>query len=240
MSLNTAENEVKVLVTGFGPFQNITNNPSWEIASRLSSTLPKDSTIKLIVHPTPAISAYHAILDYMPKLIQEHDPDIILSIGLDQGRDYFAVEQSAQKEGYHEIPDRHRKVFTRAENKKLFCKAPDTLRSSLDLKSAVVRWRSEVGGMRLPLKACEEGNRAAKGKMKGWKEVDVRLSDEVGNFTCGFIYYVGLLEKEKRGKGDVVFLHVPWLEGDEEIGVGVKVTEKLIGALVESWRGQRS
>jgi pyroglutamyl-peptidase len=64
--------------------------------------------------------------------------------------------------------------------------------------------------------------------------IDVQTSEDVGNFVCGFEYYVSLLEMQKRGKqGDVVFLHVPVIEGEAAIMEAVKCVEVLIQSLVE-------
>jgi pyroglutamyl-peptidase len=38
-----------------------------------------------------------------------------------------------------------------------------------------------------------------------------------------------------NGKRDVVFFHVPKLEGEEEVSVGTRVAEELIKALVGVW-----
>ncbi len=68
---------------------------------------------------------------------------------------------------------------------------------------------------------------------------DVRWSDDVGFYLCGFIYYTGLAELGKTRPRDVAFMHVPNLQGDDEIATGVDVTIELINSLVESWREGR-
>lgn len=218
------------------PFLDITKNPSWEIARRLPATLAhNDTTIQIIVPEEAMPAAYHTIFETAPKLIQEHDPDIVVHMGLAIDRDYFAVEKSALKEGYHDIPDVRRKVFTRGENKKAFAKSPASLETSLDLESAVATWSSNLQGVSLPLTGAEPGASKVKGKQKG-KLVDVRLSDDVGTYVCGFVYYVSMLEMQKRGKKkDVVFLHVPRLDSEEEVSVGLRITEELIKSLVDAW-----
>ncbi|PMD30077.1 hypothetical protein L207DRAFT_592840 [Hyaloscypha variabilis F] len=45
-------NKVTVLVTGFGAFQDIKTNPSWEIVSRLPATIShKWLNIKIVTQP---------------------------------------------------------------------------------------------------------------------------------------------------------------------------------------------
>ncbi|KAF2707905.1 peptidase C15, pyroglutamyl peptidase I-like protein [Pleomassaria siparia CBS 279.74] len=252
----------KILVTGFGPFLDITNNPSYEIARRLSPTLTTSSgiTVQLILPDAPIPARYHDILTTTSALIKEHSPDMVIHLGLAHGRTWFAVEQGAQREGYHEIVDMGRRVFTRAENKKIFGKESARLDSTLDLESAVEIWQDGVKGVVMPSpKSAPTGSEATsnnskvktKGKQKqkeaqtqkisgnskGGQQVDVRLSDDVGNYVCGFMYYISLLEMQKSsGRRDTVFFHVPYMESEEEIRVGVRVAEELIRALVGVWR----
>jgi len=156
-------------------------------------------------------------------------------MGLAVEREYFAVEQSAARDGYHEVPDVERRVFTRAENKKEFGKSTEVLSCGLDLESVVDEWRERCSGMVLGGSGSGKGKRKGKGKGKEGKSVDVRLSDDVGNYVCGFIYYVSLKEMlGRKGKKDVVFLHVPLLK-EQEVGVAVEVVGELVRALVDAW-----
>ncbi|KAF1996951.1 peptidase C15, pyroglutamyl peptidase I-like protein, partial [Amniculicola lignicola CBS 123094] len=209
---------VKVLVTGFAPFQDNPINPSWEIARRLPKILPTENqpagnSISLIVPDDPLPVTYHQVLTLVPALIEQHDPDIIVHIGLNKELKWFAAEVSAERNGYHEIPDEEKKVFTRAENRKIWGKAADNLASTLGLEQTEMGWK------------------------EGKKEVDVRLTDDVGNYLCGFVYYDSMLEMQKKKRNrDVLFLHVPMLEREEEFGAGVTVTEELIKAVVGTWK----
>lgn len=161
-------------------------------------------------------------------------------MGLAVDRDYFAVEQSALREGYHDIPDVDRKVITRVENKKLFGKTPGSLGTSLDLETAVSAWQSACGRSSLPSKEQAASKGKGGGKSKGEKrKVDVRLSDDVGTYVCGLIHCSSLVEMQKRtGRRDVVFSHVPPLDGKGEVDVGVEVTKELVVALVDAWVGR--
>jgi pyroglutamyl-peptidase len=147
-------------------------------------------------------------------LLDKHKPDITLHIGLAVERDYFAIETESQKEGYHQYPNIRRKVFTKAETKKFWGKRPDRLDSSLDIENIVARWATNAP-----------------------KGVDVRLSDDVGNYVCGFVYYTSLehLDKKDRER-PVLFLHVPPLDRLEEIRKGRETVLALIRAVVESQR----
>jgi len=69
----------------------------------------------------------------------------------------------------------------------------------------------------------------------GWETVDLRISDDVGSYVCGFVYYTSLEWFWKRDKEmRVLFLHVPPLNGEEEVEKGVKITMALIEAIGKS------
>lgn len=175
---------------------------------------------------------YHKLLEVSPRLIQQHNPTIVLHIGLAVERDYFAVEQSAYRDGYHEYPDMERKVISKLDVKKIWGKkSAENLSSSFDLESVVEVWKRNLGS-RSDNKA--RGKRDV--KLSQQQLPDVRFSDDVGAWVCGLVYYSSLVEfsKSSGGQRNVVFLHVPPLSGDSELEMGKEVVLCLIMALVES------
>ncbi|KAF2748294.1 peptidase C15, pyroglutamyl peptidase I-like protein [Sporormia fimetaria CBS 119925] len=240
----TTTTPIKILITGFGPFPSLppsTPNPSALIPPLLSRTLHTLRThtpITILTPPDPLVSEYHSILNTVPQLLETYNPDIVLHLGVALDQTYFSLERSAKRDGYHEIPDGARRVVSRGENKKVFGRAPEVLGCCLDLVGVVEGVRRGLGG---------DGGKKTRGK-RGIREmrerevevdVDVRVTDDVGNFTCGFIYFVSLREMRKRGKeGMSVFCHLPLLEGDDEIRVGVEVVEEVVRGLGEAWVGR--
>ena len=227
---------VKVLLTGFGPFLDVKTNPSWEIARKLPPSIAglHGESIQLIVPTDPMPAAYHDIRDQVMALIDAHVPDLVVHIGLDvDSRGIFRVERSAQREGYHQFPDIRRKVFTRAENKTAFAKSPVSLSTTLDLDAAEDVWRSGCASTTLATNS-DSHHGAKKTKRPEKQSVLVQLSDDVGTYVCGFCYYVALLHLQTRtGTRRAVFFHVPPLESDADIAVGVRVTQELVRALVQ-------
>ena len=118
-------------------------------------------------------------------------------------------------------------MFIKAEGKKIWGKSPARLDSSIDCEDVLIRWRGNIDKKR--------GKGKGRGKKEKEKEVDLRISGDVGNYVCGFAYYTSLewfWGKERERK--VLFLHIPGLEGEEEVQKGREVVEALIGAVVES------
>ncbi|KAL9617039.1 MAG: hypothetical protein Q9160_008156 [Pyrenula sp. 1 TL-2023] len=230
------EKKIKVLVTGFGAFHDIKVNPSYEIASRLPSSLNtiNGTNVSLIIYPSPVPVAYNVVQTLVPRLLEEHRPDIVVHLGLDTGRDYFALEASAPRDGYHQVPDTTRKVFTKAEAKSLWGKLDEHLTTTVDREDVLQRMQASF--------ARSHGTKKASAKKGGKKdgkvvtENDVRLSDDVGTYICGFIYYTSLawFVQNSANRRPVVFFHVPTLPTGEDLDEATKITTVLIEALVES------
>ena len=76
----------KVLLTGFEPFGKATLNPSGEIVKRISG----DNIITAILPVAYAQSA-EALL----ALIEQHNPDVVISLGQAEGRTHITPERIA-------------------------------------------------------------------------------------------------------------------------------------------------
>ena len=215
--------------TAVQKYENVHDNPAWLIASRLPPQLPG---VRLVVPPEALRSAYHALLDAVPQLLRAHRPDVALHIGRAADQAYFSLERSAPRDGYHQVPDVDRRVFTKAETKACWGRAPAALATALDLDAVLAAWRRHLG--------ATKGSAGKKGKpslpQQGAAPPDVRVTDDVGTFVCGFAYYASLAEMAKREDGAArraVFLHVPPLETEAEMEMGREVVVALVKALAE-------
>jgi len=141
------------------------------------------------------------------------------------------------------------------------CRNDILMQIDLDLNAVVAEWRNRTASFKWPpglgkLKAREGEVVALQGSVDvEFKEdvvgpllhnevgtEDVRWSDAVGTYLCGFIYFTDLVEMGKNGKNkkrDVSFMHVPYLRSEEELKVGVDVAKELVQSLVKTWRAQR-
>ena len=162
----------------------------------------------------------------MPKLLAEHRPDIVIHLGLAADRDYFAIEKGADRHGYHDIPDEKRKVVSRLENKKLFGTNPVRLDSDIGFGEALLkRWKHNFD--------LKNGKISLKNKtIIGVSNSGLRLSDNVGNYVCGLLYFVSLLWFAGRGEpGRALFLHVPPLKDDHKLETYRDVVVALMQAI---------
>lgn len=152
----------------------------------------------------------------------------MLHIGLAYDRDYFAIENGAERDGYHQFPDEDRKVAPRKETKDRWGKSPERLDTSFDVENVVEKWNKNFK------RNTSKSKMKSKAENRNW---ELKASDDVGSYVCGFVYYASLEYFWRKngglGKRNVVFLHVPPLKEDE-IGKGVEIVVALIKALVES------
>ena len=81
---------MKILVTGFDPFDKDIINPAYEAVKKLPDTIKDTQIIKLEI-PTSFERSKKAIED----TIEKYNPDVVLSIGQAGGRNEITVEKVA-------------------------------------------------------------------------------------------------------------------------------------------------
>src|SRR3954447_20083622 len=72
---------MRILVTGFDPFEHEPINPSWEAVRRLPDQVADAEIVKVQIPTSFARSP-----EFVRNAIVEHDPDVILSVGQAGGR----------------------------------------------------------------------------------------------------------------------------------------------------------
>ena len=91
---------MKILVTGFDPFDGEPINPSWEAVRRLPNTLKSAEIIKVQI-PTSFGRSAHVVR----AAILEHDPDVVVSVGQAGGESAVSPERVAVNIDDGRIPD---------------------------------------------------------------------------------------------------------------------------------------
>lgn len=153
-----------------------------------------------------------------------------MHIGLAASRPFYTLEQGSHALGYGELQDVDGDTFSDTLSTRKFPSEhfPRRLETGFDTSDALTRWRAAI-----------DADKALAGAKP---EHMARISNDAGNFMCGFIYYNSLAHyhamsdaEERKGERPVVFLHVPDLTSSEEkLEEGRHVTIALIRALVAS------
>ena len=169
---------MKILVTGFDPFGGEPINPAIESVKRLPDNIAGAEIIKLEI-PTVRKKS----LEKIEKAINEHNPDVILSIGQAGGRFDISIERIGINLDDFRIPDNEgnqiidEPVFPAGENS-YFVKLP--------VKSMVQN--------------VQKNN------------IPASVSYTAGTFVCNHVLYgvLYLIEKKYKGKKSG-FIHIPFL-----------------------------
>ena len=169
---------MKILVTGFDPFGKESINPAIEAVKRLDDEIANAQIIKLEI-PTIA----HTSLAVIKQAIEDHEPDMVLSIGQAGGRSDITVERIGINIDDYRIADNgHQHPI----DEKIFADGPDAY------------------FVNLPIKAMVKSIRSA--------GIPASISNSAGTFVCNHVTYGVRYLLEKRGKGQKSgFIHIPYL-----------------------------
>jgi len=169
---------MKILVTGFDPFGGEPINPAIESVKKLPDNIAGAEIIKLEIPTVRGKS-----LEKIEKAIQEHNPDIILSVGQAGGRFDITVERVGINMDDFRIPDNEgnqvidEPIFSDGDNAYF---------------------------VKLPVKAMVQNIQKNK--------IPASVSYTAGTFVCNHVLYgvLYLVEKKYKGKKSG-FIHIPFL-----------------------------
>ena len=169
---------MKILVSGFDPFGGEPINPAIESVKRLPDNIAGAEIIKLEI-PTVRKKS----LEKIEKAINEHNPDVILSIGQAGGRFDISIERVGINLDDFRIPDNEgnqiidEPVFPDGENSYF---------------------------VKLPVKAMVQNVQK--------NNIPASVSYTAGTFVCNHVLYgvLYLIEKKYKGKKSG-FIHIPFL-----------------------------
>ena len=174
----SCEKYMKILVTGFDPFGGEPINPAIESVKKLPDNIAGAEIIKLEI-PTVKKKS----IEKIEKAIEEHNPDVILSIGQAGGRFDISIERIGINLDDFRIPDNEgnqtidEPIFPDGENAYF---------------------------VNLPVKAM------VKNVQKN--EIPASVSYTAGTFVCNHVLYGTLYLVNKKYKGKKAgFIHIPFL-----------------------------
>ena len=169
---------MKILVTGFDPFGGGPINPAIESVKKLPDNIAGAKIIKLEI-PTVRKKS----LEKIEKAINEHNPDVILSIGQAGGRFDISIERVGINLDDFRIPDNEGNQII---DEPIF---PDGENSYF---------------VKLPVKAMVQNVQK--------NNIPASVSYTAGTFVCNHVLYgvLYLIEKKYKGKKSG-FIHIPFL-----------------------------
>ena len=166
------------LVIGFEPFEGETINPSSEIARALDGDTIARHRIVGATLPTEFASS----LPRLRALLREHDPALVLALGLAGGRGEIALERVAINLIDARIADN---AGAQPIDQRVIANAPNAYFSTLPVKAMLARLR-EAG-------------------------IPATLSQTAGTFVCNQVFFALAHALARRANARGGFIHVPWL-----------------------------
>jgi len=169
---------MKILLTGFDPFGGEPINPAIESVKRVKDEINGATIIKLEI-PT----VYRKSIEAIDKAIQEHQPDVVLSIGQAGGRFNLTPERVGINIDDFRIPDNE---GNQPVDQKIFEDGEPAYFSNLPIKAMVKNM-------------IDNGIPAA-------------VSNTAGTFVCNHVLYGNLYliaTKYPNIKGG--FMHIPYM-----------------------------
>lgn len=143
------------------------------------------------------------------------------------GRDYYAIERLAHRDGYTVLKDVDGKVLSSSDGAEYWPDCPPELETSLPFDDIWRRWKENATNTP---SLCD---------------ADIRPSTHAGHYLCDFLYYCCLADNQRRkrdnkaiaevDKRPVIFLQVPADAAPADIRKGQELTVSLLRALADSY-----
>lgn len=167
-----------VLLTGFEPFDQDTLNPSWEAVRRLDGSLAGDN-VRIVARQLPCVFAQAPAR--LLQLLDEHQPVLVIAVGLAQGRSDLSIERVAINLNDARIADN---LGDQPIDTPVIPGAPAAYFSTLPIK-AVVRALRDAG-------------------------IPASVSQTAGTFVCNQVFYC-LQHSLAGSSVRSGFIHIPLL-----------------------------
>lgn len=154
-------NKKKVIVTGFGPFGEHAVNSSWVAVQELER-LGLGEAVDLHVCEVPV--EYQAVQSLLPSLWNEHQPQLVVHVGVSGLATTVTLEQCGHNKGYKRLDNCSYSPASQCcmEN------GPDCVNSVLDMNTV-----------------CKRVNDSGLG-------VTLSVSKDAGRYLCDYTYYTSL------------------------------------------------
>lgn len=173
---------LKVLLTGFEPFNGARLNPSEQLVTRMKSDSVPGAQIMTAVLPV----VYGEAASHLLALVEEHNPDVVISFGQAEGRISITPERFAVNLNDASIEDNKGHIRV---DQLIHPNSPTAYESTLPVKELVAALKAEG--------------------------IPAALSLTAGAFVCNHIFYeLQNALKDKDIKSG--FVHVPLMTQQQE------------------------
>jgi pyroglutamyl-peptidase len=173
---------LKVLLTGFEPFNGARLNPSEQLVTRMKSDSVPGAQIMTAVLPV----VYGEAASHLLALVEEHNPDVVISFGQAEGRTSITPERFAVNLNDAAIADNKGHIRV---DQLIHPSTPTAYESTLPVKELVAALKAEG--------------------------IPAALSLTAGAFVCNHIFYeLQNALKDKDIKSG--FVHVPLMTEQQE------------------------
>lgn len=173
---------LKVLLTGFEPFNNARLNPSEQLVIRIKSDSVPGAQIITAVLPV----VYGEAASHLLALVQEHNPDVVISFGQAEGRMAITPERFAVNLNDANLADNKGHIRI---DQAIHQGTPTAYESTLPVKELVAAIKAEG--------------------------IPATLSLTAGAFVCNHIFYE-LQNALKDTQIQSGFVHVPLMTEQQE------------------------
>ena len=93
--------DLRILIAGFEPFGGDSVNPSWLVAQHLSRASIAGAQVQALQLPC----VFGVSAQVLVQALAQHQPDVVLALGLAQGREGISIERVAINVDDARIPD---------------------------------------------------------------------------------------------------------------------------------------
>lgn len=192
---------IRILVTGFGPFPGVRDNPSERLVRRLAANRRLRRIVGDDLHTAVLPTEWDPVRLATPQLLAEHDPDLVLHFGVHAKADGFRIERWARNRA-GTLPDAGGRGHPGGEIVK---GAPHTLRPVCPTQTLV----SHLRGLGLP----------------------AEISTDAGRYLCNMLFYLTALQARVTGRPRAVaFIHIPPVVTPGRRVGGLTMAELEVGA----------
>jgi len=164
-----------VLLTGFEPFAGAASNSSWDTVERVAETWSGDAQLVVELLPVTFAGASAS----MRALIDNHKPDLVIGVGLADGRSAITPERVAINLEDARIPDN---AGDQPDSRAIDANGPAAYFSELPVKAIAARIREA--------------------------SIPSQVSDTAGTYVCNSLMY-SMLRAIQGTDVMAGFIHVP-------------------------------